>query len=200
MKKIDRPFIGIIFAIIIIGVWQIGIPVIYPLDEKTVTKVSNIYEEPLFLTFHWITDDQIQVGKLITLDIELRGLPYKENMTLNEIKINLNETQLNYWSNKSDIENNEILQEDSFVFRHDWANSVFISDPIKIRFIIPTDISLEYCDYNIEPSCYEIKNIIHPAPYDLASSLEADRITILFSLVIIVLSTSIIWSTTRKKH
>ena len=199
MKKIDYPFIGIIIAIIIIGIWLIGIPAIFSLDTKTITKVSNIYDEPLFLTFHWITGDEIQVGKLITLDIELRGLPYKENMTLNEIKINLNETQLNYWSNESDIENNQILQEDSFVFRPDSASSAFISDPIKIRFIIPTDISLEYCDYNIEPSCYEIKNIIHPAPYDLASSLEADRITITFSLLIAVLSTSIIWSRIRKK-
>ena len=199
MKKIDYPFIGIIIAIIIIGIWQIGIPAIYPLDVKTVTKVSNIYNEPLFLTFHWITDDQIQVGKLIILDLEIRGLPYKENMTLNEIVINLNETQLNYWSDEDDVENNEILQADSFVFKPDWVNSIFISDPINIRFIIPTDISLEYCDYNIEPSCYEIKNIIHPAPYDLASSLEADSITIIISLVIVTLSTSVIRYRIRKK-
>ena len=85
-----------------IGILTVSISSFTPLDVKTVTKVSELYEEPIFLTFHWLTADEIQVGNLITLDIEIRNLPYNSNMMLENISIRFYEEQLNFWSFEGD--------------------------------------------------------------------------------------------------
>lgn len=197
MKKSDKSLIAVGIALAVLGILLIGIPALAPFDEKTVTKVSGIYENPIFLTFHWITADEIQVGEKITIDIQLRGLPYTENMTLNDIEIHFKEEQLNYWSYDGDIKNNEIRKIDFVVLKYDRNNDVFKSDPIDIRFIIPTDISIELCDYNLEEPCNEIKNIIHPASFDLRERILTNRIALTFTLVVAGLSVVGIWSKFR---
>ena len=72
------------------------------------------------MTFNWETKDQIQVGELITLDIEVRGLPYKKNMTEPNIELFFEEKYLNYLSeDKKGV--NEILP---FKLYSDWENNV----------------------------------------------------------------------------
>ena len=198
MQKVDYFLVISLSILVSIGILVVGIPSFTPLDVKTVTKVSELYEEPIFLTFHWITADEIQVGNLITLDIEIRNLPYNSNMMLENISIRFYEEQLNFWSFEGDSKNNEILQNDSVILNPDWNKSVFGSEKLYLRFIIPTDISAEYCDFNLKSPCTEIQNIIHPAPYDLKSRIDANRIVVILSLVTAALSSIVVWSRIRK--
>src|SRR5437899_11256646 len=103
MRKYIGLIIGIGFVIVLLEIYFVLYPVITPFDVETVTKVSGIYKEPIFFTFHWITDDEIQVGKLITLDIKLKGLPYTSNMTLKNIEVDIPEKYLNYWKDKASV-------------------------------------------------------------------------------------------------
>ena len=111
MKKADYILVVTIPLFILIGIITVGIPAFTPLDVKTVTKVSEIYEKPIYLIFHWNTDDEIQVGNLIKLDISVNDIPYRNDQDLKEISIRFYENQLNYWSFEDDISNNQILQQ-----------------------------------------------------------------------------------------
>ena len=198
MKKADYILAVTLPLFLIIGIVTVGIPWFTPLDVKTVTKVSEIYEEPIFLIFHWNTDDEIQVGNLIKLDITVNELPYKQDQDLKEISIRFYEHQLNYWSFDNDISNNQILQQDRVSLKPNWAENIFESEQLLLRFIIPTDISIEYCDYNLDYSCHKISNIIHPAPYDLKNQIDTNRLVIILSLITASLSSIIVWSRLRE--
>lgn len=165
-----------------------------PYKAKTIKKVSDIYDDPIFLIFHWETEDQIQVGKKIYLKIEAIGLPYDNSIEL-PIEITIDETYLNYW-NDENTENHEILRDPKFRLDN-WENDSVKSNIVPLRFIIPTDIPIEYCDYNLSSECITIPNIIHPAPFDLADEIRNARIAITASLVIVGLSSIVVWSRFR---
>jgi hypothetical protein len=194
MNKADIGLVIGLVIIFIVGVFLVLIPIITLLDVETVSKVSGIYLEPIFLTFHWITDDEIQVGKLITFDVQAHNLPYSKNMTLNNIEISFIENQINYWYNHEDSRQNKYPQSDIVTLYPDWENNVFKSDKINFRFTIPEDISIQYCDYNLEISCFDLPKIIHPAPYDLANRIDSNRIVITLSLITASLSAIVVWS------
>ena len=199
MKK-DVPFIATLGVISFLFLLFIIVPLLTPYDFVTVAKVSDEYPEPIYFTFHWVTEDELQVGKLITFDAKLRGLPYTQtNFPSQDIKLTFDERQLNYWSNKTDTQNNEILQYDSLIFRPNWENEFFETGEIVIRFIVPTYIQLELCDKNI-PKCFFIENVIYPAPFDLYVQIETKRIAIGITLAIAVFSCFIIWSRIRRSE
>ena len=197
MNKVDIGLVVGLGAIFIVGLFLVLIPIITLLDVETVSKVSGIYDEPIFLTFNWITDDEIQVGKLITFDVQVHNLSYTKNMTLNSIEISFIENQINYWYDQEDSRQNRYPQSDIVTLYPDWENKIFKSDKINFRFIIPEDISIQYCDYNLEIPCYDIPKIIHPAPYDLANRIDSNRIVITLSLIIASLSAIVVWSRLR---
>lgn len=167
-------------------------PILEPYPAKIILRDSDIYGKPIFLTFNWETVDEIQVGDLITLDIEVRGLPYIKNMTEPSIELSFDERHLNYWSENYNDEN-EILPIIPFKLKPDWENDVFRSQKVDLRFIIPTDISMQYCDDKLVSPCHEIKNIIHPAPYDLKERIKTNRTAITASLLIVGLSATLVW-------
>lgn len=186
--------------IFVIGFFLIIYPLYTPLDVETIRKVSEIYPEPIHLIFHWITDDEIQVGKLITLDVKVKGLQYFQNSTLKKVEIVFNERQINYWYDKDDPRQNKFEQADQITLKPNWNYNVFESNKINLRFIVPENISIQFCDYNIEPSCHTIENIIQPAPYDLASQIDSNRIIITLSLIIASLSFIVVWSRIRGRN
>jgi len=191
MRRISPIVIIGIMVLSILWVFLVGIPELTPYNAKIILKNSEIYDEPIYLKFNYETKDQIQVGELITLDIEVRGLPYKENMTLRNIELSFNETYLNYWGEDKNDKIN-ILPIVPFKLVPDWENNVFKSQKVKFRFIIPTDIPLKYCDENLEEPCHEIPNIIHPAPYDLGERIASNRVVITVALFAAALSI-IVW-------
>lgn len=166
-------------------------------EFKTVYKLSDEYEQPIYFTFNWKTEDELQVGKPVTFWSELRGLPYTNTTeSLKEITLNFDERQLNYWSYEGDKINNEILDKDSIIFQPYWEENVFISDKVVVRFILPTNISLKFCDRN-QGECIILEDIIHPAPHDLAVQIDTNRIGLGLTLVLAGFSCTIIWARLR---
>ena len=201
IKQIISDF-SLFIAIIILGYYfneEIIIPANSDYEFVTVTKFSDFYEKPIFLSFHWAVEEQLQVGKLVSIWAEIRDMPHTEdNPPQEKIQLKFNEDQLNFWTNDTDNKNNGISYIDTLTFKPDWKTNVLRSNEIDVRFIVPVDISAELCDENI-PKCMEIKNIIHPAPYDLSAQLESNRISSALSLIVVGLSFVIIWATLRPK-
>ena len=196
MSKIKPISIVLIIGIgilVTIGYFLVGESEFKPYDPKIIVKNSEIYDEPIYLTFNWLVEDQIQVGSEMILEIEVRGLPYNENMTEPNIELSINEKYLNFWS-EDPIDENDILPIVPFKLESDWENNVFKSQTIKFRFIVPDAIPLEYCDENLQPPCHEIPNIVHPAAYDLDERIKTNRIIIVLALVTAGLSGIIVWS------
>lgn len=201
MDKLDYGLIIGLGIIFFIGIGLVLFPSFKDNDPVTVRKISNIYNEPIYLTFHWITDDEIQVGKLITLDILVTGLPYEQDVDLQRIEIKFDESHVNYWLENNERQNK--FNEGDTLILHQGMNNVFRTDPINLRFIVPEDISVQFCDYNLDVPCYEVENIIHPAPYDLANRIETNRIIISLTLVTASLSAIVVWNRlkeSRKLH
>ena len=191
--------ISLIVVIIIIGgllTFWIFNPMSTDYEFQTITKVSEPYENPIYLIFHWKTEDELQVGNLITLWIEIKGLPYLPEDDLDKIKVNFLEKDLNYFNSETDL----ILPSDSFEFNPDWDNKVFRSNESDLRFIVPNNISIQYCDYNQINSCMIIENIIHPAPHDLAVQINTNKIGLAISLILLLLSAVIVWRTLRSTY
>ena len=195
----DASFVAVIVIIIFYVNELIYEPFVEPYKFKTISKVSEKYERPIYFTFEWETEDELQVGKNVTISSELRGLPYSSSdESLKEITLQFDERQLNYWSNEDDKINNETFQKDSVSFQPNWEEGVFRSDEVEVRFIVPTDITLKFCDNNI-PTCWNLTNVIHPAPHDLAVQIQTNRITLGLTFALAAFSSAIVWSRLRPR-
>lgn len=183
--------------VFLLGLNFVLYPIVNPLNVETITKVSGIYKNPIFFTFHWITNDQIQVGRLITLDVKLAGLPYNSSMTLKNIEIHIPEEYLNYWEDKGDSRQNQFPQSDVLVLKPDRDTNVFRSNQTNLRFVVPDDIPIIFCDYNKDTPCKKIPFFMHPAPYDLANRIDTNRILISLSLLTASLSIIVVWTRLR---
>ena len=199
MKNVTKYLILVLVALGSLWGYLVLYPLLDPYDAKIVLKKSGIYDEPIYLTFNWITEDQIQVGPLITLQIEVRNLPYNKNMTEPNIELFFDEKYLNYWSGDEKVENG-ILPIVPFKLDPTLEDGVFESKEVNLRFIVPVEIPLEYCDYSLEPPCYPIENILRPAPYDLEERIKSNRIAISVSLAIMSLSATLIWHKIRVQN
>lgn len=194
--------ISLVVAIIILIIYfnqVIIVPANLDYEFETILKFSEMYEEPIFLTFHWITEEELQVGKSSSIWVEIQDMPYSvENIPSEQISLQFDERQLNFWNINIENKNNDMPYIDTLIFEPDWEDNVFRSNEIEIRFIVPTDISAEFCDENI-PKCETITNIIHPAPFDLSTQIESNRIDSALMFIVVGLSFVIVWATLRPK-
>jgi hypothetical protein len=165
---------------------------------QTVTKFKGNYSEPIYLTFHWKTADELMVGKSIKVSIDVRNLPYAQNDTLKDITVKFN--QLNYFSDRFDDNNNRISTVDYVTLNPNWEEKTFKSNTIGIRYIVPQDVSVDLCDYNLQKNCMEIRSIIHPAPHDTFVHIDNARASIGVSLSILTLSIITAWVNLRHKY
>ncbi len=174
------------------------VPVTTDYSFQTVTQFKGDYPEPIFLTFHWKTADELMVGKQITVFVDVKNLPYTQNDTMKEINIKFN--NLNYFSHRFDENNDKITQVDYLSLYPVWNENKFSSDPIKIRYIVPIDVSVDLCDYNLNEECMKIEQIIHPAPHDIFVQIDNARTNIGVSLSILSLTIIMVWVNFRPKY
>ena len=115
----------------------------------------------------WIvTQDVLQVGPLVTLDAKVQGAHYAENYAdYEKITLTIPDKFLNYKFG-SDARSLEYAQSGELVLYPDGAGA-FTSNgmPINIHLIVPDTIHVDYCEYTLDENCFEIDNIIQPAPY-----------------------------------
>ena len=176
------------------------VPYFLPYPFSTFAKVSGIYDEPIIIMINWESENELQVGKPVKLSMELRDLPYSNSsIPLEDIIIRFDERDLNYLDPNEDRTGDITYNKDFLTFTPDWESGIFKSDEIRIRFIVPTDIAVEFCDPNLTSECTKIEKIIHPAPHDLAIQIQNNQIGIGVSLVIASFSIVIIWNRLRDK-
>lgn len=194
MQKIDF-LLFVIPVLVIIGFAFVVAPAIQDEQWFIVKKVSpTIYAEPIALTFHWIVEDEIQVGKLMTLEIIAENLPYKQNSTLKEIKLYFEEEYINLWFDKNDPRQKLYPTSNVFLLKPDKEKNTFSSGKINFRFIVPIDMHMMLCDQNQNDTCEPIENIVHPAPYDLANRIDTNRLVVGLTLAVMGIGVLNAWA------
>lgn len=198
MKKIDFLLL-VIPALLITGFFLVVSPA-YELEHWHIVKKvpTTFYEKPIQLTFHWIVEDEIQVGKLMTLQITAENLPYNQNMALKEIELHFEEKYINYWNDKNDPRQKLYPTSNIFLLKYNSEKDIFSSEKINFRFIVPVDVPMMFCDNNQNSSCEKIENIVHPAPYDLANRIDTNRLVIALTLVVIGVGILNVWARLRE--
>lgn len=192
--------IGGLVVIFVLGIVWILIPYYTPYPFTTFAKVSGIYNETITIKINWEPENELQVGKPIKLSMELRDLPYSNATTpLEDIIIRFDERDLNYLHPDESRTGDITYNKDFLTITPDLESGLFKSDEIWIRFVVPIDISVQFCDPNLKSECTKIEKIIHPAPHDLAIQIQNNQIGIAVSLVIASFSIVIIWSRLRDK-
>ena len=131
------------------------------------------------LTLCWIVDDQIQVGKLITLDAKASSDRYMVNTSNHKIVVILPNDHINYWvdPNKSYIRQHMYENSNKLVLTQKTPKT-FESEPINFRLTVPIPISITYCEYFPNEECFTVNNLLQPASYYLDQELDLTRQTL----------------------
>ena len=189
-------FILSLSALTALFFYAVIVPLTTDYPFQTVTKFQGSYHKPVYITFNWMSHDELMVGKRIFVSVEIRGLPYASNQTLKYIQMKFN--GLNYFSNLNDNVNNVISTIDTVDFKPDWNNDVFKSNKIQIRYITPIDESVQLYDYNQPQWNMTVNGIIHPAPHDTYVQILTERSNAGVSIAILVATVIIVWNALKK--
>ena len=142
------------------------------------------------LTLCWIVDDQIQVGKLITLDAKASSERYTMSNINHTITITFPNEIINYWEDSNHTRqfnyttsNQLILTQNNF--------GIFESEPINFRFTLPKSISITYCEYFPNEECIKVNNLLQPSSYYLDQEIELAKQTLKLANETVVLSEKI---------
>lgn len=230
MKKIHIPFIiALVITIIFFGI--LVFPDIFRMNEfETITEISDLYDETIYVIFKWTTEDELQVGKPISVSSTVIGLPYTKAPS-NPIEIHYLDT------NPRDLEKHELksgfdviipylerqifgreqMKSEELISEINYVSLQFTSlknvtlnsgkettsidsDETIIRYIVPKSVSIEFCDYNTKPDCIEIENIIQPAPHHTFEIIQTNRMVLAASLIIILITIIVAWVEINRKY
>ena len=171
-----------------------------------IIKKINTADNHFFLSLCWIVDNEIYVGESITIYAKIYGPHYENNIKYDYITITFLDTYLNYWNEYSDdvmnnyiqgpryenitkiyemdyIDNNDVDRlkynyTNKIIAYPNFNHTLFKSEPINFRFIVPEIIDVTYCEYPLIKKCDVIHNIIKPASYDLGERLRTNNILV----------------------
>jgi len=161
----------------------------------TISKVSDKYAEPVYLQFHWKTEDELMTGKQAEVWIESQ-LPYSSAESLKPIQVEFE--GIGYFSMPSESFTDRISKDPIVTLEIENRNEkIFKSETIKIRYAVEGAKGILFCDYNIEPSCTEVKDIIEVAPHAIDFNITVSKLSIVATITILVLSVILVWLTIR---
>ena len=147
----------------------------YELIHKIYHPISS---EEITLTLCWIVDNEIQVGKLITVDAKVSKAYPITNNSKHMITITFPNNLINYWIDhgENNVRQYAYNTSDKLILKQ--INSTFFkSEPINFRFTVSEKISVEFCEYFPEEYCFPVKNLLQPAPYYLDQVFELNSET-----------------------
>jgi len=193
---IEYVAVGAILLVIIVS--------FYPFLERihftgyqfvTISKVSDKYTEPIYLQFHWKTEDELMTGKPAEVWIESQ-LPYESAESLKPIQVEFE--GIGYFSIPSESFTDRISKDSIVTLELENRNEkIFKSETIKIRYAVEGTKGILFCDYNIEPSCTEVKDIIEVAPHATDFNITVSKLSIIATITILILSVILVWLTIR---
>ena len=152
--------------------------------------------EIIEITTCWMIDTQIlQAGKLVTINASVNSLRYVENVTNYEkIVIEFPHDLTNYWYDVDDARQINFSQSNYLVLYQDDSKIFRSENPINIRFSVSENIFFKYCEHATNINCFEVNNIIQPAPQYVESNYILIDLTksLLNYTIIIILMTPLI--------
>lgn len=194
--SLEYVIVGIIITIIIVS--------FYPFIERlhfagyefvTVSKISEKYSEPTYLQFHWKTEDELMTGKQTEVWIESQ-LPYSSIESLKPIQVEFE--GIGYFRAPSDSFANRISKDSIVTLNPENKDDrIFRSEPIKLRYAVEGTKGVLFCDYNIQPPCTEVKDVIEVAPHATDFDITVSKLSIIATITIVILSVILVWLTIR---
>ena len=161
---------------------EIGHDIRYKISPENSSEIIN-------LKFCWIVDNQIQVGKLLTVYAESNSVRYVQNSTKYEnITITFPQNMINYWIDDKHPRQNKYDETNVLTLYYDNHTKIFKSEPINIRFTVPDNVSVLYCEYTHEEKCFTVKNILKPAEYSLEQEIKNNELLINLTVIIAILT------------
>lgn len=210
----------IIIYSIIFMIFMLLIPIPYANADQTCKEQADIFDEKIKtngyelvyhiphpyssnlieLTLCWIVDEEIQVGKLITLNAKVNSIHYMlNNTTFDKIELVFPHNIINYWQNSS--EPRQKLYLTSNVLELNRINSTFFeaNEPINMRITVPNSITIQYCEFtnnsNTNSDCFNVTNILKPASYYLDREIKINDELVNISNELLKLTNSIFYLT-----
>ena len=126
----------------------------------------------------------------MTVYAESNSVRYVQNSTKYEnITITFPQNMINYWIDDKHPRQNKYDETNVLTLYYDNHTKIFQrSEPINIRFTVPDNVSVLYCEYTHEEKCFTVKNILKPAEYSLEQEIENNELLINLTAVIAILT------------
>lgn len=178
-------FVGSIIVIIVVILPFL--PAIHVVDYEfyTVSKITNMYDEPVFLSFHWKTKDEVITGEPVEVWAEVQ-LPYNTTDSLKKIEITFD--GVGYFAKSTENYFERITTSERIDLVHQEGTKMFRSELIKIRYAVDGHKDVIYCDYNVASSCVKIVDIIEVAPHATTVDISFGKIVFVGTIGIFVLT------------
>ena len=138
------------------------------------------HTEDIKLTLCWIVDNQIQVGKLITLYAKASSERYDMNDSDYKITLTFPKELINYWEDPNHTRQFNYTTSNQLVLEQN-NSMIFESKPINFRFTVPENISILYCEYFPNEYCFNVSSLLRPASYYLDQELTLSRQTLILA-------------------
>ena len=179
-------FIGSILVIIIVVFPFLSTIHVVDYEFYTVSKITEMYDDPAFLSFHWKTKDEVITGQPIEVWAEVQ-LPYNTTDSLKKIEITFDgvgyyaKSTDNYFERVSASEHVDLVYQEG-------TERIFKSEPIKIRYAVDGHKDVTYCDYNAASPCVKIVDIIEVAPHATTVDISFEKIVFVGTIGIFILT------------
>ena len=199
VTKTDK--FGILFVVSAIAVIIIFV---YPYFEEfhitnyqffTVSKIEGKYEQPVYLSFHWETEDEVITGKPVEVWVETQ-LPYDSPNAINPIEVEFE--GIGYYDKPVEEFSKRISTVEKVILKStDSRERMFKSEPIKIRYAVGGTKNIKFCDYNTSPPCTEVREIIEVAPRVTAYDISVAKLIFIGTIGVYILTVILVWITIR---
>ena len=170
----------------------------FELGNKAIHPNSS---EIIEITTCWMIDTPaLQVDTSVIINASVNSTRYVENVTNYEkIIIEFPHDLINYRQDIDDTQQINFSQPNYLVLYQDDSKIFRSENPINIQFSVPENIFFEYCEHTTSINCFEVNNIIQPAPHYVESNYILIDLTrsLLFGTAIIIVITTLIPFITR---
>jgi hypothetical protein len=161
----------------------------------TVSRISNMYDEAVYLSFHWKTTTEVITGEPVEVWVEAL-LPYKTFDSLQKIQVRFE--GVGYYDEPSPDYLERISEDDTIIlYPSEVQDSLFHSDTIELRYSVAGAKSIEFCDYNISTPCITVNDVIEVQPRATAFESSIAKLIMIGTLAICVLTVVLIFYTMR---
>ena len=193
---LEYSFVGGSLAIIAVFFYLYALPVhVTDYQFYTISKVQGKYDEPIYVSFHWKTEDEIITGKQVEVWIETH-LPYDSIVNLKQIEVQFK--GIGYYRDTAENLFERITKDEKVTLQaEDSKGRIFKSEPIKLRYAVEGPKSVMFCDYNTQPPCTEIPDVVEVAPRSTSYEISVSKLILIGTIGLYIMTVILVLYTKR---